>query len=439
MGMMKIVRAGLAGLAGLVLLAAAPGYALEIQDLKSPGGAVFWLVEEPSIPIVALEISFAGGARLDPAGQAGLANLMAGLIEEGSGDLDAVAFSKARDDLSARFGYSAGRDSIEVSARMLVETLEPSVALLATSLAAPRFDSEPVARVRAQILSVIAEAGTKPRAVAAEAWYAATFPDHPYGRPTDGTAESVAAITRDDLFTASARLLTRANARIAVVGAIGAEQAGRMVDTILGGLDEGVPLTLTPTADTPPPGQRVIEMGVPQSAAVFGHAGMERDDPDFIPAYVMNYVLGGGGLESRLMQEVREKRGLAYSVYSYLAVRDETALYIGSVQTANERMAESLEIIKAEWARMAAEGVTADELDRAKRYLTGAYPLSFDSNAKIASYLVFVQEEKLGIDYIVRRNDLIEAVTLEDVKRVAARVLKPENLSIVVVGQPAGL
>ena len=436
MGMMKIVRAGLAG---LVLLAAAPGYALEIQDLKSPGGAVFWLVEEPSIPIVALEISFAGGARLDPADRAGLANLMAGLIEEGSGDLDAVAFSKARDDLSARFGYSAGRDSIEVSARMLVETLEPSVALLATSLAAPRFDPEPVARVRAQILSVIAEAGTKPRAVAAEAWYAATFPDHPYGRPTDGTAESVAAITRDDLVAASVRLLTRANARIAVVGAIGAEQAGRMVDTILGGLDEGVPLTLTPAADTPPPGQRVIEMGVPQSAAVFGHAGMERDDPDFIPAYVMNYVLGGGGLESRLMQEVRKKRGLAYSVYSYLAVRDETALYIGSVQTANERMAESLEIIKAEWARMAAEGITADELDRAKRYLTGAYPLSFDSNAKIASYLVFVQEEKLGIDYIERRNGLIEAVTLEDVNRVAARVLKPENLSIVVVGQPAGL
>jgi zinc protease len=442
MDMMASVRprlAVLAGLVGLALLAAAPARALEIQGLKSPGGAVFWLVEEPSIPIVALEISFAGGARLDPEGRAGLANLMAGLIEEGAGDLDAVGFSKARDELSARFGFSAGRDTMDVSARMLVETLEPSVALLATALAVPRFDPEPVARVRAQIISVIAESGTEPDKVAAEAWYADAFPDHPYGRPTAGTAESVSAIDRDDLIAARARLLTRANARIAVVGAIGGEQAGRMVDTVLAGLEQGTPLVSERTGDTPPPGLRVIELAVPQSAAVFGHAGLARDDPDFIPAYVMNYVLGGGGFASRLMEEVREKRGLAYGVYSYLSVRDETALYLGGVQTANERMAESLEVIKTEWARMAAEGITAEELDRARRYLTGAFPLRFDSNAKIANYLVFMQEETLGIDYLERRNGLIEAVTLNDVKRVAARLLKPEALSIVVVGMPEGL
>jgi len=442
MGMMATVRprlAALVGLAGLALVAAAPAQAVEIQGLRSPGGAVFWLVEEPSIPIVALEISFAGGARLDPEGRAGLANLMAALIDEGAGDLDAVGFSKARDEVSARFGFSAGRDSMKVSARMLVETLEPSVALLAVALASPRFDPEPVERVRAQILSAIAESGTEPGAVAAKAWYAGAFPNHPYGRPTDGTAESVSAITRDDLIAARLLLLTRANARIAVVGAIDAEQAGRMVDTVLAGLEQGAPLVSGRTSDTPPPGLQVIELDVPQSAAVFGHAGLARDDPDFIAAYVMNYVLGGGGFSSRLLHEVREKRGLAYGVYSYLAVRNEAALYLGSVQTANERMAESLEVIKAEWARMAADGITADELDRARRYLTGAFPLRFDSNAKIANYLVFMQEENLGIDYLERRNGLIEAVTLDDVKRVAARLLKPENLSVVVVGQPEGL
>ena len=262
MGMMATVRprfAALVGLAGLALLTAAPARALEIQDLRSPGGAVFWLVEEPSIPIVALEISFAGGARLDPEGRAGLANMMAGLIEEGAGDLDAVGFAKARDDLSARFGFSAGRDTMEVSARMLVETLEPSVALLATALASPRFDPEPVGRVRAQILSIIAESGTEPGTVAAEAWYAGAFPDHPYGRPTDGTAESVAAITRDDLVAARARLLTRANARIAVVGAIDAEQAGRMVDTVLAGL-ESVDWVVQCCEDTP---QRLIRNIMP--------------------------------------------------------------------------------------------------------------------------------------------------------------------------------
>ena len=442
MGMMASVHprlAAFAGLAGLALLVAAPARALEIQGLTSPGGAVFWLVEEPSIPIVALEISFAGGARLDPEGRAGLASMMAGLIDEGAGELDAVGFAKARDELSARFGFSAGRDAMEISARMLVETLEPSVALLALALASPRFDPEPVGRVRAQILSMIAESGTEPDTVAAEAWYAGAFPDHPYGRPTRGTAESVSAIARDDLVAARARLLTRANARIAVVGAIDASRAGRMIDTILAGLEQGTVLVRERTGDTPPPGLRVIELGVPQSAAVFGHAGVARDDPDFIPAYVMNYVLGGGGFASRLMTEVREKRGLAYGVYAYLSVRDEAALYIGSVQTANERMAESLEVIKAEWARMAADGITAEELDRAKRYLTGAFPLRFDSNAKIANYLVFMQEEDLGIDYLERRNGLIEAVTLDDVKRVAARLLKPEALSIVVVGMPEGL
>jgi zinc protease len=440
MGMIATIRTILgAGFAAVAVLVAAPSLALQIQDLKSPEGAVFWLVEEPSIPIVALEISFAGGARLDPEDRAGLANLMSGLMEEGAGELDAVGFSKARDDFSARFGFSAGRDSIDVSARMLVETLEPSVALLATALASPRFDPEPLARVKAQIIAVIAEAGTEPETVAAKTWYAATFPYHPYGRTTDGTAESVAAITRDDLIAARARLLARANARIAVVGAIDAEQAGRMVDTVLAGLEQGAPLVRDRNGDAPPPGLRVIDLDVPQSAAVFGQAGLTRDDPDFIPAYVMNYVLGGGGFSSRLMQEVREKRGLAYGVYSYLSVPDETALYLGSVQTANERMAATLEVIKAEWARMAAEGVTADELDRAKRYLTGAFPLSFDSNSKIADYLVFIQEEDLGIDYIDRRNSLIEAVTLEDVKRVAARLLKPEDLSIVVVGKPTGL
>jgi zinc protease len=442
MGMMVRVRPWLAGVvwfAGLALLAAAPTRALEIQGLKSPGGAVFWLVEEPSIPIVALEISFAGGARLDPEGRAGLANMMAGLIDEGAGDLDAVGFAKARDEVSARFGFSAGRDTMKVSARMLVETLEQSVALLAVALASPRFDPEPVGRVRAQLLSVIAESGTKPDSVAAEAWYAGAFPDHPYGRPTRGSEPSVGAITRGDLVAARARLLTRANARIAVVGAIDAKRAGRMVDTIMAGLEQGTVLVRQRASDTPPPGLRVIDLAVPQSAAVFGHAGLARDDPDFIPAYVMNYVLGGGGFASRLMTEVREKRGLAYGVYAYLSVRDETALYIGSVQTANERMAESLKVIKAEWARMAAQGITAGELDRARRYLTGAFPLRFDSNAKIASYLVFIQEEDLGIDYLDRRNGLIEAVTLADVKRVAARLLKPANLSIVVVGEPTGL
>jgi zinc protease len=231
--MIASLRAALgAGIVALAVLAAGPSAGLDIQDLRSPEGAAFWLVEEPSIPIVALEISFAGGARLDPADRTGLANLAAALLDEGAGDLDSEAFATARDTLAARFGFSAGRDSLEVSAQMLVETLEPSVELLASALAAPRFDPERLELVRAQVLAVLAEAGVQPDTIAANTWNARAFPDHPYGRPANGTPESVAAITRDDLIAARTRLLTRANARIAVVGAIGAEQAGRMVDVV---------------------------------------------------------------------------------------------------------------------------------------------------------------------------------------------------------------
>ena len=435
---MTALRTALAALAALALLAL-PARALEIEEVTSPAGQGFWLVEEPAIPIVAVEISFAGGARLDPEGKAGLAYLMAGLLEEGAGERDAVAFAARRDELAARFRFDAGRDTVRVSAEMLVETLDPSVELLATALAEPRFDPAAVERVRGQVLSNLAEQANDPGTVARREWYARTFPEHAYGTPPDGTPETVAAITREDLAAGHRRLMTRAGARIAVVGDIDAERAGRMIDTLLAGLAPGEPLGRGRVDRTPPAGVEVVELAVPQSAAVFGHGGIPRDDPDYMAAYLMNYILGGGGLTSRLSQEVREERGLAYGVYSYLATHDEAALYLGAVQTVNARMAESLEVIRAEWARMAEGGLTAEELDRAKRYLTGAFPLNIDSNSKIADYLVFMQEEALGIDYIDRRGDMIEAVTLEDVGRVAARLLKPGALSVVVAGQPEGL
>ena len=429
------LRAALAGLAALVLLVAAPARALEIQEVTSPGGQDFWLVEESQIPIVAVDISFAGGARLDPEGKAGLARLMTGLLEEGAGELDATGFSARRDSLAARFSFDAGRDSVRVDARMLVETLDASVELLAGALAEPRFAPAAIERVRGQMMALLAERRNDPSNVAGREWYARAFPDHPYGRPSEGTRESISAITRDDIVAAHRRQLTRATARIAVVGDIGAERAGRMIDTLLGGLPEGEPLDRNRVDHAPPPGVEVIELDVPQAAAVFGHGGIRRDDPDFMAAYIMNYILGGAGLTSRLSQEVREERGLAYGVYSYLATHDEAALHLGRVQTVNARMAESLEVIRATWARMAEEGITAEELDRAKRYLTGAFPLNIDSNAKIANYLVFMQEEALGVDYIDRREDMIAAVTREDVARVAARLLKPGALSVVVVGR----
>lgn len=437
MGLFSPVRVVLAAL--VLPLLVLPARALDIQEVTSPDGQVFWLVEEPSIPIVAIEIGFRGGARLDTPAEAGLTSFTTSLMTEGAGEMDAVAWSKRADEISARVTIDGRSDQVDVSARFLADNIDESTEFLATTLVMPRFDAAAVERVRGQILSAIASAETDPDETATKTWWARAFPDHAYGRDTDGTSETVSGFAEADFRRAHARLLTRSNAFVAIVGAIGPEHAGRVVDRVLEGLPEGAPYTKTFAGNSPPPGVHVVELDVPQSVAIFGHAGLPRTDPDFIPAYLMNYVLGGGGFSSRLTEEVREKRGLAYSVYSYPYVLEETWLYLGGVQTANERIAESLEVVRAEWARMATEGLTEEDLKTAKTYLTGSFPLRFDSNSKIANYLLFIQMADLGIDYINKRNGLIEAVTLEEVNRAAARLLKPENLSIVVVGKPVGL
>lgn len=412
---------------------------VEIEEHVSPDGQVFWLVQEPSIPIVAVEIGFANGAWADPDDKTGLTRFAVGLMDEGAGDLDAIAFEQRADDISARMGFGSSRDGAWASARFLVETLDDGVELFADAMSAPRFDPEAIKRVRRQILSGIVSAKTSPGSLAGKAWFARAFPGHPYGRPASGTEETINSITVEDLQAAHRRVMVRAGTVVSIVGAIDPLRAGEMVDKLLAGLPEGSEPEIPAVTTAPPVEVHVIAQAVPQSVAIFGHAGIRRSDPDWVPAVVMNYVLGGGGFTSRLTREVRERRGLAYSVSSSFRDLEGTGIVIGSVQTENARIAESLDVIRTEWRRMAESGVTEAELQAAKTYMTGSFPLGFDSNGKIANYLSFVQSEELGIDYINRRNGLIEAVTVEDIKRVAARLLRPDALSIVVVGQPEGL
>ncbi|RMH48420.1 MAG: insulinase family protein [Alphaproteobacteria bacterium] len=413
--------------------------ATEAVEITSPGGITAWLVEEHAIPVVSLAISFAGGATLDPADRAGLASMMAALLSEGAGERDAVAFAEAAEALAARFSFSAGRDSVQLSASFLRENLGPALALLHDALVRPRFDPAAIERVRAQIISGIRADATDPDAIARRRFAELVFAGDPYARPVDGTEASVAAITRDDLLAAHRRLLVPGRARIAIVGDIGAEEAGRMLDGLLAGLAaEGPPLP-GPAAMSLTGGVTVVGFDTPQSVVVFAQPGVARDDPDFFPAFVLNHILGGGGFSSRLTAEVREKRGLTYGVYSYLAGLRRADLWMGGVASANQRVAEAIAVIRAEWARAAREGVTAEELEAARTYLTGAWPLQFDSSAAIARLLVALQEDGRGIDYLTSRNRLIEAVTLEDVNRVARSRLDPARLRFVVVGRPVGL
>ena len=421
------------------LLASAAQAEIDIQEITSPGGINAWVMEEPSIPFVALEIRFRGGASLDEPGKRGAVNLMAALLEEGAGDLDAQEFQTAREALAARYSFRASDDTISISAQFLTENQDEALALLKQALINPRFDQPAMDRVRAQVLASIASDALNPRSIANAALNAAAFGDHPYGTPLDGTADSVRALTQQDLITAHRNTLTRDRLYVSVVGDVTLEEVGPMLDALLGDLPaEGPPLP--PDVEFGlPGGVTVIDFDNPQSFALFGHEGIKRDDPDFFAAYIMNHVLGAGGFQSRLMTEVREKRGLTYGIGSYLAPMFHAEMVLGSVASSNATIAEAIEVTRDEWARMAEEGLTEDELDAAKTYLTGEYALRFDGNAAIATIMVGMQMIDLPPDYVINRNDYIEAVTLEEVNRVAGELLQPDDLHFVVVGRPEGL
>ncbi|MFU8823328.1 M16 family metallopeptidase [Yoonia sp.] len=421
------------------LLASTAQAEIDIQEITSPGGINAWVVEEPSIPFVALEIRFRGGASLDEPGKRGAVNLMAALLEEGAGDLDAQAFQTAREALAARFRFNASDDTISVSAQFLTENQQEALALLEQALINPRFDQPAMDRVRAQVLAGIASDATNPRSIASAALYAAAYGDHPYGTPLDGTADSVNALTRDDMFDAHRNTLTRDRLYVSVVGDVTVEEVGPMLDALLGDLPAEGSALPEDIAFGLPGGVTVIDFDNPQSVALFGHAGMKRDDPDFFAAFIVNHVLGAGGFQSRLMTEVREMRGLTYGIGSYLAPSFHSETVMGNVASSNATIAEAIDVTRDEWARMAEQGLTEAELDAAKTFLTGEYPLRFDGNAAIASIMVGMQMIDLPSDYVINRNDYIEAVTLEEANRVAAELLRPDDLHFVVVGRPEGL
>lgn len=424
----------------LALAAALPARAaVEVQEVTSPGGIRAWLVEERSIPFTALEIRFRGGSALDAPGKRGAINLMVGLLEEGAGDMDARAFAEAREALAASFSYRAYDDAVAISARFLTENRNEAVALLKTSLTDPAFAPDALERVRGQVLAGIRASRTDPADIAGQTFDRLAWGDHPYGSSSDGTEESVQALTREDMFEAWRRVFGRDRVYVAAVGDISAEELGALLDELLGEL---------PAEAAPMPeraeylltgGVTVVPFDTPQAVALFGHRGIRRDDPDYIPAYILNEVFGGSGLESRLMGELREKRGLTYGVGTFLMPMEFGELIMGQVRSENSRIAESVEAIREQWAKVAAEGITEQELEDAKTYLTGAYPLRFDGNAPIARILVGMQMIGLPKDYIKTRNDQVRAVTLEKINEVARRLYRPEELRFVVVGRPEGL
>ncbi len=414
--------------------------AVNVRTATTPSGLSLWLVESYAVPLVSLEFAVRGGAAQDPADKAGLGMMLASLLDEGAGDLDSQAFQRALDEKAVEISFHNDRDHMTGRMRTLVKNLDRAGELLRLAVNAPRFDEEPFVRVREHANARLRHDANDPPTVASRAWRAHAFPGHPYGQPSEGSLETLARIERGDLVTAAKRTLARDQLVIAVVGAIDEKGAVELVDRIFAGL----PATgdLTPVAEPSFAGLGkidVIPLDVPQSTIRFGRPGLKRDDPDFIASVVAAHVLGGSGnMTSRLFREVREKRGLAYTVFGNFHALDHGGYYYGGTTTKNERARESFDVASAEIRDVALNGLSEEELEKGKTYLIGSYPLRFDTSLKIASQLVHIQLEGRAPDWLVERNRQIAAVTTASLKRAAERAFGDGSLYTTVVGKPEG-
>jgi len=433
------LRTSFRGLLGLAFAVALPltAEAITVKTVPSPAGVETWLSEEHALPMIAVSISLPGGSAYDPQGKAGLAALTAALLDEGAGDLDSSAFKQAMESRAIRLSAQADRDNMVVSLTTLSENAPEAFRLLAMALAHPRFDSEAVERMRASRLAEIKQQDQRASSVAANAWFVAYFGSHPYAHDESGTAESVEALTIADIKSFAAGHLVRDKVKIAAAGDITQAQLRRYLQGVIGPLP----------AKTVPPVARLSEPGKPSSkviprdeaapVAMFGLLGPMRLDPDFIPTFVANYIFGGGGFSARLMTEVRDKRGLTYGISTQQVDFRGAAIIMGTVQSEKSKIGTALDVTKSEMARFASGGATEKELADAKTYLTGSFPLTLDSNAKIARTLNGFQRVGLAPDYVDKRNALIQTVTLREVNAMAKKYYDPERLVVVVAGTPA--
>lgn len=424
-----------------ILASANTLHAMDIRKVVSDKGIVAWFVPDKSVPLVAMSFAFRNaGSATDPDGKEGLAEMTSGLLDEGAGEMKSQAFQRALEDIAAQMSFSAGRDTFTGQLRTLTAESEKAFDLLRLALNAPRFDEAPVKRIQSQMLASLRQQVKNPRKISGRLWSETVFPDHPYSKPSDGTEKTVATLTAEDLKSFIRDRFSRDRLIIGVVGDISEEELKRRLDSVFGDLPAtGRKFAIPETAPAGRGKTLIVRKQIPQSMMILGHAGIKRDDKDWYAALLVTRIFGGGGLSSRLFEEIREKRGLAYSVYAYLSPMEHSALLAGGVATQNERAAESLSVIRAEWQKLAESGVTAKELETAKTYMNGSFPLRLGSSRGIAGMMVGIQISDLGMDYIKKRPSLINAISLDEANRVAKRLYKADDLTVVIVGDPKGI
>lgn len=414
---------------------------LDVSALETESGIEIWLVEDHNIPVISLQFSMPGGLALDDMDLPGRAYLISSLLDEGADELDSQSFQQILSDNSISLGFSAGRDYFTGNFKTLSQNLDTAAELLNLALTEPRFDPDAIDRMKQSTEASIRQNLSSPGWIAARSYNGLLFEDDPYSLPGQGTLESLEKITRQDLLDFTENQFVKNGLKVAIAGDITKEQAIALVSRIFDDLPA--------QGQETPPQQDVTFQNLgktflyhfdhPQTHIIAGHQGISVTDPDWPAAQLINYTLGGGGFESRLMEEIREKRGLTYGVSSHLSSMQRAPMIQVSLSTSNENAAESYAILKDEWARMATTGPTEDELQHAKSYLTGSLLLSLTSTGSIAGTLNGLQQYGFDADYINQRNERLNAVTMDQARVTAGRLLDPDQLMFITVGQPAGL
>jgi len=424
----------------LLTLTATSAHAVNIQEVTSNSGIKAWLVEDHKLPLISMHFAFRGGVEQDPVAKQGLANLTMNLLTEGAGPYDAAAFQQQLADHSVALNFEASRDALLGSIKTLTTDKEKAFELLHLALTAPRFDKNEVERVRNQQLAALRNQLGSPGWQVRYALFQRIFGSHPYGERRLGSTETLASLTRADIKAFAASHLARDNLMVSVAGDVTPKELAALLDQIFGDLPKDS--KLEPISEVVWPQEPTIIL-VPregtQTELLFAMPGPKREDPDWYAAEIANYILGGGGFSSRLMQDVREKKGLTYGISTGLSPMEHGAVIIGQAATDNAKTGQAWDIAEDTMHRFYQDGVTEKELESAKDYLTGALPLEMTSTDKISGVLIDLQLEYSGRDYLDRRNDLIRNVTTDDVERVIHRWFNPEGLTLGMVGRPEGV
>ena len=420
-------------LLGLPLSAQA---AIAIQHWQTPQGARVYFVESHELPMLDIAVDFPAGSARDPAGKSGLAQLTHGLLDQGAGGLSDTDIAHRLADVGAVLSGRLDRDRVGVMLRTLSSAAEKDKALdlFARVLQKPDFPQAVVKREKQRLIASIREAEADPGNVASKAFYRALYGAHPYSNDESGDAAAVAKLTRGDLQAFYRTHYSAPNAVISLMGDITRAEAEAIAERLAAGLSRAAPVPALPKTVPAAASDTRIAHPSTQSHVLMGVVGMARNDPDFFPLFVGNYVLGGGGFDSQLMREVRDKRGYAYSAYSYFLPMGEAGPFQLGLQTKLEQTDDALKVAQATLRQFIADGPSEAELTQAKSNLTGGFPLRIDSNRKILDYLAVIGFYKLPLDYLDTWVDRVNAVDVAAVKQAFARRIDPDKLVTVVVG-----